>query len=235
MLGPKPPVADVIMGAQEKLSEIGSAFSLAIRQPATWAAVIASFAQSWIFNGFNDLTPNFLGMDAPVGLGKGPQLAGALFVFVQFGFLVGAFLSGFIVEKMFKGRVRPVATIGFIISAIAMFLIRFDFVNSNNSILIVDFLVAGFFLAMVQSPILGFVAKSYPEHITGKVGGFVYGLSIFGGTAGVAVGSLLLHSTGQYYAGMTGLTITAVVGLVIVQLLNVPKIYSEENSSMPNL
>lgn len=228
--GPKAPVVHTAADAS-KLGINPAELKKAISTTAIWSCVAGVFLLSWIFQAVNDLTPSFLAIIPPVGLGMGPVVAGQLFTLVQIAFMVGAVAGGVITEKVFGGRAKPVIMLGFLVTAVASFLIKFPAITSNRTILVLDLVVLGFFMALVNPQIYAFIAKNYPEHLTGKLGGFVTGIGIFGGTAGVAAGASALHITGFYMMSINIVLVVSVIGVVTTLALNAPKAFRSISGS----
>ncbi len=230
--GPKAPVVKSI-GICDISSGNVSEFKLALRQISTWSGVLCIFLFSWLNQAFNDLTPGYIAIEAPVGLGLGPMEAGKMMMIFQIAFMLGALLSGVVTEKLFGGRAKPVVLISFLVTAAFTFSVKIPAVYSNQSTLLICLVVAGFFMAWVNPQIMAFVSKNYPEQITGKVGGLIMGIGIFGGTAGVAAGSSALHSTGLYLVSITIVSVVAIVGGIATLGLNPPQAFcavDEKNS-----
>ena len=89
-------------------------------------------------------------------------------------------------------------TVTFFLTAIFCTSVMFPAINGNPVTLTLGLILAGFFMGMPMAISLTFIANSYPEHITGRVGGITMGLRILGGTIAVAAGSYALHATGLY-------------------------------------
>ncbi len=211
IFGPKPPAI-----TDERIKEEHSAaeFKAAITKPVTWFAIFCIFAMSWVYQAFNDMTPGYMALDAPVGLGKGPAGAGLL-VGAQLSFMVGSILCGIICEKVFKGNPKILVSIGFLLGAFFTLLIKFQFITSNEGALITVLTLASFFFAFVNPLCMGYIAKNYPQKITGKLGGLAMGIGIFGGTAGVSAGAAALHTTGLYQMSITIMCIVCMVGFFL--------------------
>jgi MFS family permease len=219
--GPKPTVVEseeVRLEGPSK-GEMKSALS----QPVTWFAVACVVSMSWVFQAFNDLTPGYMALDPPVGLGKGPAGAGLL-VGAQASYMIGSILCGFICEKIFKGNPRPVVATGFLLGTIFSLAIKFPFVTGNQTILITALTLAAFFFSFVNPLCMAFIAKNYPQHITGKLGGLAMGIGIFGGTAGVTAGATALHATGLYQMSINIMCGICFIGFLISIGLNPKKI-----------
>lgn len=215
-LGPKPPVVIVETNA-------ASNFKPYLRLPLTWICVLTAVLLSWVFSAFNDLTPAYLAIPSPVGLGKGPVGAGQYMMVFQIAFMLGAVVSGFLVQKVFGGKEKPVAAMGFLLAAIFCFAIKLPAVYANPTTLVACLVIAGVFMGMPMPTVFSFIAKNYPEHATGKVGGLAMGVGIFGGSIGVVVGSIALHNTGGYQLSITIVSVVAVLGLISALRLTTPK------------
>jgi MFS family permease len=220
--GPKPPSQPILDNCEAPVGN-ETDFKLALRRPATWAVAFSVLMLGWIFQGFNDITPGYLAIEAPVGLGKGPMAAGKFMMAVQVAFMIGAVLSGFVTEKVFGGRSKPVVFIGFIGTLVFCSSIKFAGVYSNETTMLICMILAGLFMALVQPTSIAFIAKNYPEHITGRLGGMVQAMSVVGGTMGVFAGATALHTTGNYLMSINIIAIIAIIGLIVSQGQNPPK------------
>lgn len=223
-LGPKPPVQTGFEACTPVVSTDGD-FKLALKQSTTWIGLVLMLSVTWIFQGFNDLTPGYFALDKPMGVGYGPMTAGKLMSLVQIAFIVGSISTGFILEKIFRGRVRPVISTGYAIFAIFAFSIIFPAVWSNMAILPVCLVMAGFFIGLVGANIIAFASKHYPAHIAGKIVGMWMGIGLFGGFAGIMAGATALHKTGNYHASIIIVCIIAVFGLIFARFLNPPQVF----------
>ena len=189
-----------LINKQNRGDEIESAndFRNTLKLSVFWAGVLSAFFQAWAMQGYNDLTPGHLAVDPPVGLGYGAVLAGRYMGLLQLAFMVGSITSGFITTKIFKQDARKTISLSFFLTGIFCTAVLLPTVYENPTLLLIDLILAGFFMGMPTPAVMAFIANSYPEHITGRVGGMTMGLGIFGGTAGVAVGSAALHYSGLY-------------------------------------
>ncbi|MBP2649215.1 MAG: hypothetical protein H6Q74_40 [Firmicutes bacterium] len=226
LVGPKPPtfISDEVSADGGSQND----FIQALKLPATWAAIACVTWAGWIFQGINDLVPAYLAIDGPVGLGKGPMVAGQFMTTFSVAFMLGAVLSGFIVEKIFKGQTKPVVFCGFIGTAVFSLSLKLPFVVANETILLICLVLTGLFSALLTPPSIAFIARNYPEHLTGKLGGIAQGIGIFGGTAGVFAGAYALHSTGFYYASIYIVVIIAIIGCIFSLGQNPPRIFSKK-------
>jgi len=209
--GPKPPEVEQAKTDDSEKSE----FKAALHMPVTWIAIACVVMLAWIYQAFMDLTPNYLGYAPPVGLGKGVVAAGNIFSLVQIIYMAGALLSGIITDKILKGNGRPMLLTGFLMGGIFGFLIKFPFITGNETLLVCCLVLAGFFYSFVVPQALGYLAKHYPRHITGKLGGLAWGIGIFGGAAGVAAGARALHVTGLYQMSINIMVGICVAGFLI--------------------
>ena len=232
-IGPKPPVVEDISpnNTSHDLAKTAIDFKTAMFQPATLGTLAVCFALSWVFQAMGDLTPSYLAIDPPVGLGKGNLLAGSIYSTFSIAFMVGAVASGFVTTKLFKGKSRNTIIIGFIVSAITIYGLNVSAIFSEQGTLIFDLIICGLFMSMVQPPAYAFIATCYPEHVTGKVGGTIVGLSIFGGVGGATAGAYFLHATGHYFMGVNIMVLVSLLGIIGAIFIKTPKIYQSINEN----
>jgi MFS family permease len=231
MVGPK--VAPEGVG-RENVDEAAAASNLALYKkaillPLTWIATACVVIASWFNQAFNDMTPGYLALDAPVGLGLGAAGAGAIGSLAQIGNIVGCLVVGIIVERVFNGRARPALMIAFAAMAVGAGLLLVPGINTNQVILTVVMMITVFFLGWINATALGWIAKNYPAEITGKLGGMAQGIGIFGGLAGVAAGSAALHATGFYIVSTLIMVAVAVVGVGVAFFMQTHKHTSLES------
>jgi len=219
--GPKPPTE---LEEETSLTEENkSVFLLALKLPVTWAAILCVVMQSWTFQAINDLIPGYIAVESPVGLGKGPMAAGQYMTIFSVAFMIGAVLSGFIVEKICKGKAKPLVCVGFLGTVVFTLGLGASFVTASDALLAICLILDGLFTAWVIPPSIAFIARHYPEHVTGKLGGLAQGIGIFGGTAGAFSGAYALHATGFYYASIYIIAIIAIIGFVFALGENPPQ------------
>lgn len=209
-LGPKPPVLKLKHDErpQVKLRELKGAFS----QPATWSVMFVAFFFAWDTRVFNDLVPNYLAMNPPIGAGMGPVRAGGFMSGMQIAFMVGSIASGIITEKLFRGRPKPLVALGFLVFAATCFALQSSSLLANPLLLAICLWVGGFALSVTSPQALTFIAKCYPERIIGKLGGLIAVFSIVGGLAGLAAASVALHVTDRYKVSINLVSIGALIG-----------------------
>jgi MFS family permease len=217
--GPKPPEVEQVKTEGPGKNE----YKAALLMPVTWVAIGCIVMLSWVFQAFMDLTPNYLGYAAPVGLGLGEVKAGNIMSIAEIFFMAGAMISGTITDKIFKGNGRPMLLTGFLMGGIFGFLIKFHFITGNSVFLIGCLIVASFFFSFCNPQTIGYLAKHYPKNITGKLGGLSMGIGIFGGAAGVAAGARALHITGFYQMSINIMVGVCVVGFLIGMFLTPKK------------
>lgn len=193
-------------------------FKKAMSMPITYVAIGCVVIASWFNQAFNDMTPGYFALDVPVGLGLGPS-GSSMLAIAQFGQMVGALVIGFIVERLFRGRVKLPILIAFAVLAAGSAALLLPAINQNQGVLTTSLLVTLFFFAWINPSALGFIAKHYPANITGKIGGLAQGVGIFGGLAGVAAGSAALSATGFYTVSTMIMAGVCVVGFVVALFL----------------
>jgi MFS family permease len=234
-IGPKPPVVEEISSNNSHdLAKTAKDFKTAMFQPATLGTLVVCFALSWVFQAIGDLTPSYLAVDPPVGLGKGALVAGSIYSSFSIAFMFGAMASGFVTNKIFKGRSKNTILIGFIVAAITTYGLNVSGIISQQGILIFDLVICGLFMSMVQPPAYAFIASYYPEHVVGKVGGTIVGLSIFGGVGGATAGAYALHATGHYTLGVIIMVAVMLIGAIGTIFIKPPKLYESVENNHTN-
>lgn len=225
MVGPKvaPEGANL-----ENVDEAAAASNLALYKkalllPLTWIATACVVIASWFNQAYNDMTPGYLALDPPVGLGLGAAGAGSIASLAQIGNIVGCLAVGILVERLFHGKARPALMVAFAAMAVGAGLILVPGVKTNEVILTTVMMITVFFLGWINATALGWVAKNYPAEITGKLGGMAQGIGIFGGLAGVAAGSAALHATGFYVVSTLIMVGVAIVGVVVAFFMQTHK------------
>jgi MFS family permease len=216
----------VFIAQEAAAADIGHNFRIALRQLPFYVGILCMFAFMWIQNSFNDLTPGYIAIPE-TGLGFGPAVAGKFMGAVQIGMIIGSIACGFIMEKLLNGRIKPVVLTGFLMAAFFMLAIKFEFIWSNSILLAACLFFAGFFEGFIVPMIAAFISMYYPKDIVGKIYGISFGISIFGGTAGVFLGSTFLHYSGHYELSIITVSIVALIGFIVTMGLNRPKAFSE--------
>ncbi|MDF1552273.1 MAG: MFS transporter [Deferrisomatales bacterium] len=214
--------------AGETIPTGGHDFKLACRQPVTWVGMFIVFSLSWTLAAFNDLTPAYLAIEPPIGVGHGTMTAGKLMMMFQVAFMVGSAVTGFVMERVFGRRARPVIAIGFCLFGILSVASLARGVASDVPTLIPLLAAAGFFQAWIVPNAMAFVSLHYPAHITGKVVGLWMGTGLFGGTCGVIAGAAALHHTGNYEVSILFVGAASFVGLALSLFLKPPVLASVE-------
>jgi MFS family permease len=211
IFGPESPgsIAD-----QATKDDVTKDFKRVFGLPAFWMTFISTFSLSWVMQGYQDLTPGHIAVPPPAGLGLGSIVSGQMMGLLVFAFILGSLATPIMAEKFFKGRYGRVVTVSFFLTAFFCLSVMCPVVKSNMPVLVICLLLAGFFMGMPMANSMAFIANNYPEHITGSVGGFTFGLSIFGGAIGVAAGSTALHITGMYNVSIIIVGVVAVIGAI---------------------
>ena len=208
-------------------AEVGGAgdFGRALREPAFWVGVLGMFAFVWIMNAFNQQTPGYLAVRAPLGLGLGAMAAGQKMIAVQIGMILGAIGSGIFLDKVLKGNARPLLVAGFLLSAIFMSAVRLPFVHDSAALLGVTLFLSGFFESFTIPALSVFISLHYPQSIMGKVFAVSFGVSLFAGAIGVGLGGAILHATESYHLPILLVGVVAVLGAVACTFLKAPKAF----------
>ena len=199
-------------------------FKKALLNPMTWVAIACFTLMSGIFQQFNSIIPSYVGAAAPLGLGMGEIAAGNAATYATIFFCIGSFASGFICEKLFKGSARPVIATGFLVGAIFAFSSKFSFVSSSFGLLVTVLIITGFFYSWVNPQAQGYIAKNYPQEITGKLGGlFMFIGILIGSTIAIWVLGKVLSATGNYMMPINIMAGLCIVGFIVSLFLKPKK------------
>ncbi|HSV52382.1 MAG TPA: MFS transporter, partial [Burkholderiaceae bacterium] len=169
-----------------------------MRMPVFWFGLVALCLCYWVGLSFNSLGPGYLAVDPPVGAGYGPQGAGGLMLLFTVAGIVGPPLGGYLIDKLFDGRSRPLIAIGWALGAVCYTAVLFAPIYGNSFVLGAVLLAAGLSNPFVNVTLMSYAAKVFPPHAVGRVSGIWLSLSFLAGSAGVMVCSLALRSTGTY-------------------------------------
>jgi MFS family permease len=153
------------VAAEHDSNHVQSDLSIAFKSLPTYIGIICMFLFTWVMNAFNDLTPGFIAIAPPTGLGLGPAAAGRFMSAVQIGMLIGSAASGFILMKIFSGRIKAVMFTGFLLTAVFMFSVKLPTVHSTPTLLAITLFLAGFFEAFIIPMVATFIATNYPSSI----------------------------------------------------------------------
>lgn len=197
----------------------GGSVKEAMSQPLAWLGIFITFLTAWMFQAFTDLTPAYLAIDRPVGVGYGPMMAGQLMIVVFIAGTIGPFLTGFLIDKTFRGSYIPTLVIGFILSAVFSFLLVFPAVYENIPVLVICLALAGMSTQLLYPSIVCAIVASYPPGIVSVMQGLWMGLGAFGGAAGVFTNGRILAHTGTYVLALQLFLLIGAVGLVLVYFL----------------
>ena len=220
--GPKAP--ELIVEEHEHRHAGQRDFKTALKDPVIYLCVVYVFLFNWIVQGANNLTPGYFAVLPPVGVGWGPTTAGRIMMIFQLVFMVGSLVSGWLHDSVYKRDTRLQIMLAFVFAGLYFFL-KFPKVigRGPNFVLLLIMAASAFFMGQGIATIMAFIAKNYPEHITGKVGGMAMGLGLIGGVIGVAFGSKALAQTHRYQLPILIVSAVAVPGFFAAFALKKPK------------
>lgn len=207
--------------------EAAADFRRALFSLVTPVGALMTFMGLWALQCLYNLTPTFLAADKPVGAGYGSMTAGQLMIGVTLvGGILGPVVAGFLLDHVFKGNARIVLSIGFILSAVFVYVLTMPAVTGNTTILEISLTMAGFGVQVTIPTIYYFIAKTYSPQVVGKMSGIWIGIGTFGGAVGLYVAGITVGSQNSYHTTLVVQSLAAVVGLLLVVALgfaNLPK------------
>ena len=145
-----------------------------MKSRTTWILVATVFIACWFFTGFNDLTPGYLAIEAPTGLGYGPMTAGKLMGIYQLFFMIGSIASGFVFEKLFRESAKATIGVAYLVSGALAFTIMLPAVAHHVPVLSAILPIIGFFAAWVMATALAYISIHYHHSVVGRVTGLAF-------------------------------------------------------------
>jgi len=213
-------------GAQKKL------FASILKAPAIWITIVAYCCYTLCMNSFTDLSPGYIAIDPPMGLGYGADTASFMSMLTSIGNIVGAILTGLILDKVLKGKVRPILVTAFIVQCICVFLVRFHFVTDTTPLFMVMLFLVGFSITAAACSLTTFIMLRFPMGVNGRVFSFSMGAGLLMGSVGLSISSAMLHFSGGYLLPLLFITIIAIVGIIPSVLLEKASISKEQFSEI---
>jgi MFS family permease len=188
--GAKPPVVEEVKLPGASKSDLAAAFKL----PVTYFLISFVFFMSWIFQAYNDITPNYLTIEPALGLGK----PASLMSLSTYSFMLAAVITGWVNMKFFKGNIKPHLLLAFLLGGLMTLTMLSPNVYSINGLFMATLAMTTFFYGFVNPLSMGYISQNYPQHITGRLGGLAQGIGIVGGFVGPTVGGTVLAYTNSY-------------------------------------
>ncbi|MDR0356916.1 MAG: hypothetical protein LBH63_00855, partial [Clostridiales Family XIII bacterium] len=207
------------------------AFSKLAKTPLLYLLILIGICYTWSLNAFNDLTPGYMAIDPPMGIGKGAVFAGSVMIAVQLGNVIGSLLSGVCITKFFKGNSRIAILVMFLINCVCCVSIKASFVYDNLPVLIVALFFVGFSIANIMPNVAFFASTRLPITIVGKVYGTALGVGLIVGSLGVSLGSMALLMTGTYTASIMIVGAIALIGALGALGVKRPKVFGGEKNA----
>ncbi|MBP2653037.1 MAG: transporter transrane protein [Firmicutes bacterium] len=182
--------------------------------PAFWLGLAVMALSVWANNAFNDLSPGYLAVEPPVGVGYGPEAAGQFSSGTWVGVLFGIFIGGLVIDKVFKGKSGVLVIAGFVCNLIFFNGILLHSIYSNPAVLTVWLLAAGFVNPFTAVGNQYFAVKSFSPEVIGKVAATWTSVSNFVGAFGVMIGSYALKTSGTYHISFAIVAVVSVLGII---------------------
>jgi MFS family permease len=225
--GPKQELLEEHVIASNNLNNKAADMKKVFLYGTFWILVLMDFIDSWAQQAYQDIAPVYYANPAPIGLGFDPLTAGKMLAFASYAMMAGTLVAPILTEKLFKGNAKPTVCIGLIVSAASVMAVRHLTQDSGALLILIPCSIL-FFSSFVNPTIFGFVAKNYPSHITGKIGGLITGMGIYGAAIGVALGSYLRSTTNSYLPNMDVLCGLMIFGAIVVLFLRKPKGFEQK-------
>jgi len=202
-----------------------------IQNPAFWLGLCVMAFSNWANQAFNNLSPAFLAVDPPVGAGYGVQAAGQFSAGTWLGMMVGFFISGFVIDKIFKGRTAPLVMFGFLANFILYNGILFHAINGSPAVLTMWLMLAGITNPFTSVGNQCFAVRTFSPDVIGKVAAIWTCISNFAGSIGVMAASLALRNTGDYKLSFALVGAASLIGFLSALISREKRAHIEELSN----
>jgi len=220
----KPPVHHAERQAEAGSVKVSSDLKKAFICPTLYILAAMWLIDAWSQQAYMDIAPAFYAAPYPLGLGFDPQVAGMKLMWASYAMMAGSLAAPVITEIIFKGSAKPTVFIGLGVSAVTVLSVRTLTPDSGMWLIMIPVIIL-FFSSFVNPTVVGYIAKHYPDTITGRLGGYLTGVGSVGATLGVAVGSMLLHTFNSFIPNMNVLAGLMAMGAVVVLFLKKPKFF----------
>jgi len=234
LFGPKPAeIKETHAAIAYKTADQSKDLKKALMGITFWMLLIMMVLDSWCQQAWVNTAPAFYASPAPLGLGIDSLVAGQHLSWGSYAMMAGTLLTPFVTAKIFKGNFKALITSGLLISAAGMFFFRGLNANSGAMLTLLPVIVL-FFSSFVNPNVVGYIARNYPDTVTGRLGGFVNAGGPGGSAVGVAIGSALLSKYQSFYPNMNVLTVLFIVAAIAVWFVVPPKGFEAHLASISN-
>jgi MFS family permease len=221
----------------EDESADGSTFRKALFSPFTFVGIATMFMTLWASLCLYSLTASYLAADRPLGAGYGSVMAGRLILGATLlGGVLGPILCGFLLDKVFHGKVKWVFYIGFSLLCVGTYLLKSPMVTGNVVLLVAVLTLAGFGSMFAYPTIYYLIACSYPSGVVGRMSALWGGIANCGGVLGLYIAGLTIKAQGSYNTTLTLQSLMALIAfLLTIPLLRLTKRMKEDVGSEAEL
>lgn len=180
-------------GLVEEAEEGGNApkvsFSVMLKDSSLWIYTVQLFMTLAVYWGSTTWISSFLYEQHGLSLKTMGFLASLPYIVAFFSTYTG----GFLMDKVFKSRTKPVALISYL-CAIPILLYIGQVEKGNHTMLIVMLILNGAFVNMVWGVIYAYPQIRYPKHIVGSAVGFSNGLGQMGAFLSPLIAGFLVYT-----------------------------------------
>ena len=233
LFGPKPVEVQAEHAKTVRTAEQSNDLRKALLGITFWMLLIMMVIDSWCQQAWVNIAPAFYASPTPLGLGIDPLAAGQMLSWGSYAMMAGTLLTPFVTAKIFKGNFKALITAGLLISAAGMFFFR-GLDSSSGTMLTLLPIIVLFFSSFVNPNVVAYIARQYPDTVTGRLGGFVNAGGPGGAAVGVAIGSVLLSKYQSFLPNMNVLIFLFVVGAIAVWFVVPPKGFEAHMASVSN-
>ncbi|MFZ5631335.1 MAG: MFS transporter [Bacillota bacterium] len=216
-----------VKGASEsKKMSLGTTLSILLTDFSFWIYSIALFCILGIYWGSTSWLSSFLYEQYKFSIKSMGILASLPYIAAFFAMITG----GWAMDKIFRGRVKPVLAISFLLSIPVLLMIA-KVPKGENGLLVLMLVLVGFFVNLSFGVVYGYPQIRYPKEVVGSAVGFSNGFGQFGSFIAPLVAGFLVVKTAEgifYTKVFAFFSILAAIGFVFTLFLS-EKTYDYSN------
>lgn len=209
---------EVNSSGETKKIPLKTTLSILLTDSSFWIYSIALFCILGIYWGSTSWLSSFLYEQYNFSIKSMGILASLPYVAAFFAMMTG----GWAMDKIFKGKVKPVLAISFLLSIPVLLMIA-KVPKGENGLLVLMLVLVGFFVNLSFGVIYGYPQIRYPKEIVGSAVGFSNGFGQFGSFIAPLVAGFLVVKTAEgifYTKVFTFFALLSVVGFIFTLFMD---------------
>jgi MFS family permease len=206
-------------------------FSRALRLPTFWVGAALLTLAMTVMQVINGLTPSYVFLPKPMGLGMHDAWAGPRLAFIQIGMIASGVLLSFLLHKLCRNKPKRVCMIGFVMTGLSCMSLVMPFACNPAWRLSVVFFLMGFFMNINYPSVTVFVAANYPLPILGRAFAVCATVAQFVSAAFSGFSGYMLNVTHTFTAVYGTCLMLCVIAFLLSFFLNPVRAFQKTESA----